>query len=217
MSHDSSTPPRQDYKKKKSIKQEKEIKIIDKVVGNITKKIENLENHKDDIKEIIDVGLSPYLDVDHSVHAEMHAMITASQSTGTLVRGGTLYTTVFPCSNCARHIIASGIKEIYYIEPYPKSGALKLHEDDLSEEESETQKVVIKAFEGASSNRFNAMFRYRKDRDKPRKNKNGDYEPTSLEKAPPKQPISLKSILELEALVAEAVDDKKLNKEDKES
>jgi cytidine deaminase len=47
--------------------------------------------------------------------------------------GGTvLYTTTFPCHNCARHIIATGIRRVVYIEPYPKSLALELHRESLS-------------------------------------------------------------------------------------
>jgi deoxycytidylate deaminase len=29
----------------------------------------------------------------------------------------------FPCHMCARHIIATGLREVVYIEPYPKSVA----------------------------------------------------------------------------------------------
>ena len=45
--------------------------------------------------------------------------------------GGTLYTTTFPCHNCTRHIVASGIAKVYYIEPYAKSLALELHNDAI--------------------------------------------------------------------------------------
>ncbi|MDN3612645.1 hypothetical protein QWZ16_23945 [Vibrio ostreicida] len=27
---------------------------------------------------------------------------------------------LFPCHNCAKHIVASGIKRVVYVEPYPK-------------------------------------------------------------------------------------------------
>jgi deoxycytidylate deaminase len=54
------------------------------------------------------------------VHAEMHA-ISQAAAAGHSVKGGSLYVTTFPCHGCARHIISSGISEVIYIEPYPKS------------------------------------------------------------------------------------------------
>lgn len=39
--------------------------------------------------------------------------------------------TTFPCHYCARHIVAAGIYEVQYIEPYPKSKALQLHADAI--------------------------------------------------------------------------------------
>jgi deoxycytidylate deaminase len=56
------------------------------------------------------------------IHAEMSAICDAAR-TGRSVRGATLYCTTFPCHMCAKHIVASGIKKVVYIEPYPKSYA----------------------------------------------------------------------------------------------
>lgn len=53
-------------------------------------------------------------------HAEMAAISTAARR-GTPIRGATLYTTTYPCHECARLIIAVGIGEVVYIDPYPKS------------------------------------------------------------------------------------------------
>src|SRR5690606_9285846 len=39
--------------------------------------------------------------------------------------------TTFPCHFCARHIVSAGVDEVQYIEPYPKSAALKLHSDAI--------------------------------------------------------------------------------------
>jgi deoxycytidylate deaminase len=65
-----------------------------------------------------------------AVHAEMDAILSCSR-TGTSTRDATVYTTTFPCHNCARHIVAAGIKRVVYIEPYPKSMADKLHSDSI--------------------------------------------------------------------------------------
>jgi cytidine deaminase len=69
-----------------------------------------------------------------SVHAEMAALLDASRR-GVAVRGCTLYTTTFPCHDCARHIVAAGIKRVVYIEPYPKSLAAELYPDSIAIDE----------------------------------------------------------------------------------
>lgn len=59
------------------------------------------------------------------VHAEMAALSDAAQN-GKRVSGATLYTTTFPCHECTRHIIASGIRRVVFVEAYPKSLASTL-------------------------------------------------------------------------------------------
>lgn len=46
------------------------------------------------------------------VHAEENAIYTASRIT----EGCRIYTTLFPCNECAKAIIQSGIKEVIYAE-----------------------------------------------------------------------------------------------------
>ena len=65
-----------------------------------------------------------------SVHAEMDAISTCAR-TGQSARDATLFVTTFPCHNCARHIIASGVARVVFVEPYAKSRAELLHEDDI--------------------------------------------------------------------------------------
>lgn len=64
------------------------------------------------------------------VHAEMSSLMSAARN-GISVRGSKMYCTTYPCHNCAKHIIASGIKSVEYIEPYPKSKASRLHNDSI--------------------------------------------------------------------------------------
>ncbi len=45
-------------------------------------------------------------------HAELNAILNSPRS----VRGCTLYVTLFPCNECAKAIIQSGISEIVYLE-----------------------------------------------------------------------------------------------------
>ena len=65
-----------------------------------------------------------------SVHAEMAALMDAAKR-GVPVAGCTLYTTTFPCHNCAKHIVASGIQRVVYVEPYPKSFTWRLYSDSV--------------------------------------------------------------------------------------
>jgi deoxycytidylate deaminase len=62
--------------------------------------------------------------------------------------GGTLYTTTFPCHNCARHIVAAGIGTVYYVEPYSKSLALDLHSDSISLDDACHEKVRFLQYQG---------------------------------------------------------------------
>ncbi len=48
--------------------------------------------------------------------------------------GHSMYVTTFPCHNCAKHIIAAGIRRVAYLEPYPKSRALNLHREEIFSE-----------------------------------------------------------------------------------
>ena len=94
-----------------------------------------------------------------SVHAEMEAIICAGRN-GVPVRGSTLYTTTFPCHNCAKHIINAGIKRVVYIEPYPKSLAKELHDDAMTvcESDSDDIKVRFEPFVGIGPRIYRTMF-----------------------------------------------------------
>jgi deoxycytidylate deaminase len=98
------------------------------------------------------------IEFSRAVHAEMHAILNAGHSSGTRVMGGKLYVTTYPCHSCARHIIAAGIKEVRFIEPYRKSLATRLHADAITESESEKHKVRIVPFDGVAPARFLDLF-----------------------------------------------------------
>lgn len=89
-----------------------------------------------------------------SVHAEMEAILSCARSSAS-THGADLYSTTFPCHNCAKHAIASGIRRVFYIEPYPKSRALKLHDDAISEERDDLDsKLVLRPFVGVGPRQF---------------------------------------------------------------
>lgn len=50
------------------------------------------------------------------VHAEMAAISTAARL-GLSLAGSSLYCTTFPCHNCSKHIVATGVSEVFYLEP----------------------------------------------------------------------------------------------------
>ncbi len=45
-------------------------------------------------------------------HAELNAILNHS---GVSLRGATLYTTLFPCNECAKAIVQAGIREVVYL------------------------------------------------------------------------------------------------------
>jgi deoxycytidylate deaminase len=99
------------------------------------------------------------IEFSRAVHAEMHAILTAGRVAGEKIVGGKIFVTTYPCHACARHIVAAGISEIHYIEPYRKSLATKLHDDALTEAARDAQsKVVLLQFDGVAPRRFIDFF-----------------------------------------------------------
>jgi len=92
-----------------------------------------------------------------AVHAEMDALLSCMRS-GVSPKGSVLYTTTFPCHNCARHIIASGIQRVVYVEPYPKSRASDLHNDALTFAEGDKIKIPFVPFVGITPRRYIDLF-----------------------------------------------------------
>ena len=99
------------------------------------------------------------LEFGRSVHAEMAALMTAARL-GISVRSTTLFCTTFPCHMCARHIVASGIKRVVYVEPYPKSKAKQLHQDSISVDSSTSSNdhVNFEPFEGIAPRQYQDIF-----------------------------------------------------------
>ncbi|WP_142528509.1 deoxycytidylate deaminase [Pedobacter westerhofensis] len=52
-----------------------------------------------------------------ALHAEENAILYAARK-GSRLEGGTLYTTLSPCIACARLILSSGIKVVFYKDSY---------------------------------------------------------------------------------------------------
>jgi deoxycytidylate deaminase len=100
------------------------------------------------------------------VHAEMAAIVDAARR-GVTVDHCELFTTTFPCHECARHIVAAGIRRVVYRVPYPKSLVRELYPDsiDVDGESRDNGRVSFEPFVGVAPRRFRQFFemRVRKD------------------------------------------------------
>jgi deoxycytidylate deaminase len=106
-----------------------------------------------------------------TVHAEMAALIDAAKR-GVSVDRRIMHVTTFPCHNCAKHIIASGIKKVVYLEPYPKSEAHYLHGEEIelnpkqgthykkdhNKEEILTDRVIFVRYSGIAPRQYQQLF-----------------------------------------------------------
>jgi len=54
-----------------------------------------------------------------SLHAEENAFLQITKYGGRGVKGGNLFTTASPCELCSKKAYQLGVKNIYYIDPYP--------------------------------------------------------------------------------------------------
>jgi hypothetical protein len=90
----------------------------------------------------------------------MDVLLTCARL-GVSVKGKSLFTTTFPCHNCTRHIIAAGLANVTYIEPYPKSRAADLHSDAIcfdEEEAGHSGKIPFLPFVGVGPRRYLDFF-----------------------------------------------------------
>jgi deoxycytidylate deaminase len=142
--------------------------ILLKVVRSLSKDSKEtsdsdlLETAKDHLR---DTGILDLTEFGRAVHAEMAALLSCAR-VGISCTDAILYSTTFPCHNCTKHLVAAGIAEVVYVEPYAKSKALELHGDAiyvpaLAEDESAAatkDKVLFRPFEGIGPRRFMDVF-----------------------------------------------------------
>ncbi len=86
-----------------------------------------------------------------SLHAEENAFLQISKYGGVGIMGGNLFTTASPCELCAKKAYQLGIKNIYYIDPYP--GISKQH---ILGNGSRKPKMIL--FEGAIGRGFSQLY-----------------------------------------------------------
>jgi deoxycytidylate deaminase len=128
------------------------------------------------------------IEYSRAVHAEMEAIISVARGEKAGLGGATLYSTTYPCHACARHIVASGIASVVYVEPYPKSRAFQLHNDAISESEGDLgKKLVFLQYNGVAPKHALRLFRNGRDR----KDKAGQLVQVDRKAATPVVEISL--------------------------
>lgn len=100
--------------------------------------------------------LIPGKDLDYcrSLHAEENAILSNPHLSEHYrhEKRFIMFSTTFPCMLCAKKIANSGIKRVVFVEPYPIQEAQEI----LSEND-----VIIEAFQGVKSLKFNWIFRKR--------------------------------------------------------
>ena len=80
-----------------------------------------------------------------AVHAEVRAILAA----GDRARGSTLYSTTFPCMQCAEKIAEAGVSEVVYTEAYP---------DPYGLQRLDYAGVAVHQFEGVRSSAVERLF-----------------------------------------------------------
>lgn len=186
------------WNEKKCYNDHHKTQLINEIVEKLSKNKYIEEKVKKDVERVIkESKIGALIEFSRSIHAEMHAIIIGSQLAGDRMKGGKLYCTTYPCHNCARHIIVAGIEEVYYIEPYRKSLATKLHSDAITEKEDEENKVKLLAFEGVAPNLYYKLFKMIEDSRKI----DGKSMEIDFKIATPKQKTSLESFPILESIV----------------
>jgi hypothetical protein len=130
-------------------------------------------------------------------------------------RNADIYVTTFPCHNCTKHLVAAGIKEVVYIEAYPKSRSFELFSDSISDvNKKEEGKVLFRPFFGVGPRKFIEMFsmdfgtlplKKRKYKEEDEKNGDGKAGNAIEFKAEVRDKMSRRSYLERELVAANNV------------
>ena len=170
-----------------------------KIIRNILTEFE-LEETEQNFSKLEGSGIGSLTEFGRMVHGEMEALLMCARN-GVSTKGCTMYMTTFPCHNCAKHIIAAGIKKVVYIEPYPKSKALEFYKIEISQKaEDEDQKVIFVPFEGVGPHRFMDLFSMKSIRwyDRKRKDKSGHIVEWKRNTANLRNPMVLLNYIEME-------------------
>lgn len=134
-------------------------------VGSLSREdLEEVLRETAKIDAVLQSRIFDLIEFNPTVHAEMSA-ITAATRMGTSLQDAVLYTTTFPCHECTRHIVSTGIERVVYLEPYPKSRAEALFSSQIHLGERGDQdtygtdiKVTYQPFMGVAPRRQGDLF-----------------------------------------------------------
>jgi len=178
--------------------------IVEGIVADLVSSGVVEEKKRDQAHKALSASrVSDLIEFSRAVHAEMLAILNAAKLGAGELKDAVLYCTTYPCHSCARHIVASGISEVYFIEPYAKSKAVALHSDAITEEENVTGKLKILAYEGVAPARYLDFFSIKNDR-----KIEGKYVPKPKNELRPQVDKMFEAVHFLEAVVADGVLDK---------
>ena len=170
-------------------------KIINKILMNL-----GLEESEENYKKVKAAGIGTLTEYGRVVHSEMEALMMCARN-HVSTRGCEMFVTTFPCHNCAKHIVAAGIKKVVYIEPYPKSKALEFYKREISQcEEEQEEKVLFLPFKGVGPHRFIDLFSMQSTRwyARTRKDKEGNVVPWKREGANLRNPMAVFNYIDME-------------------
>ncbi len=125
------------------------ISKLDKIV-NDTEIGDESKRLYEEIKEKLNIKR---LEFCKALHAEENAIIQTAKIGGMGLKDAKIYITTYPCELCAKKIQQSGIKEILYVEPYPKVLSENLFLKDG------IQKVSVRQFEGVKAYAYMKLFK----------------------------------------------------------
>jgi deoxycytidylate deaminase len=135
-------------------------KLVERITAALVEKSPTLDQGV--IRQVLEEsGIRDLTEFGRVVHAEMEALLSCARN-GVSTANTTLYCTTFPCHNCAKHLVAAGVKRVVYVEPYSKSKALVLHDDSIvASGVAATDGIRAVAFEpfvGVGPRRFFELF-----------------------------------------------------------
>lgn len=204
-------PDGRDYMKGEDSNKIEQEKIISSILSNL-----KLEDTEENIKCIKKAGIGDLTEYGRVVHGEMEAILSCARN-NISCRGATLYATTFPCHNCAKHIIAAGIKRVVYIEPYPKSKAFQFYTAEISDAVQDEKKVIFEPFVGVGPQRFVDLFAISSTRwyNKKRKDKHGKKLEWKREEAELRSSANLFNYLDAEETALLSFEDETVAMNDK--
>ena len=156
-------PDGKDYTRNEDSNKTEQNEIINTILNNIQDLDQITEKNIVNIKQVLEKSrIRDLTEFGRVLHAEMEAILSCGRA-GLSCVGSTLYCTTFPCHNCAKHIIASGISRVVYVEPYPKSKALEFHSDSIElrtklDIKDNNDQVIFEPFTGVGARRFLDFF-----------------------------------------------------------